>query len=156
MILDRLENAAAYEGLAPRIAAALRYLQGTDFAALADGRYELDGDRLFAIVQRYQTKPSADAAWEAHRRYIDVQYVVEGAERIGYAALRDGLRAAKPYDAEKDVAFFDARGDLFELAVGSFAIFGPQDVHAPGLAAGRPEAPGGVLKVVVKCRKDES
>src|SRR5512136_2246735 len=57
MILDRLGNAAFYRPLGPRIAAALDWLRATDIAALADGRYELEGDRLAAIVQRYRTRP---------------------------------------------------------------------------------------------------
>jgi len=152
MILDRLENAAMYRALGPRIADALDYLRLTDFSKIADGRYELDGDRLVAIVQRYRTKPLAKARWEAHRRYLDVQYVVQGVERMGYAPLHDRMKVAQPYDAEKDLVFFDTPGDLFEVAAGSFAIFGPQDVHAPGLVGGSPPRVRDVLKVVMKCR----
>jgi biofilm protein TabA len=150
MIIDRLDNAAMYAGLGPRIAAALDYLRRTDFTALPDGRYELDGDRLVAIVQRYRTKPPAGARWEAHRRYLDVQYVVQGVERIGYAPLLGSLAVETPYDAQKDIVFYAARGDLIEIPAGSFAIFAPQDVHSPSLTPnGSP--PSDVLKVVMKC-----
>jgi YhcH/YjgK/YiaL family protein len=152
MILDRLENAAMYRGLGARIAVALDYLCGVQAARLSPGRYELDGERLFAIVQRYQTKPLVEAAWEAHRRYLDVQYVAEGVERMGCAPLDPRLAIKQPYDAGRDVVFFDAWGDLFEVAAGSFAVFGPRDVHAPGLVAGPSAEPADVLKVVVKCR----
>ncbi len=151
MILDRLENAALYRPLGPRIAAALDWLRATDIAALAEGRYELEGDRLAAIVQRYRTKPLPKARWEAHHRYLDVQYVAEGTERIGYAPLTEQWKVVEPYDEAKDVAFYDARGDLFEVPAGSFAIFGPQDIHAPGLVGGTPPVVREVLKVVVKC-----
>jgi biofilm protein TabA len=150
MILDRLEHAPLYSGLGPHLAAALKYLAQTDFAPLPDGRYELDGDRLYAIVQRYRTKPVAEARWEAHRRYVDVQHVVAGVERMGWTALRDGWKAAVPYDPAKDVLFFDAQGQFFDVPAGHFVIFAPRDVHAPGL-----QADGDiddVLKVVVKCR----
>jgi biofilm protein TabA len=119
---------------------------------LPEGKHVIDGERIFALVQRYHPKPAGEATWEAHRRYIDVQYIVEGAERIGYAALGDGLKVTTPYDAEKDAAMFDARGDLFEVPAGAFAIFMPQDVHAPGLLSSTSVGIATVKKVVVKCR----
>jgi biofilm protein TabA len=149
MILDSLHNAVMYQALGPRIAGALDYLQGTDFSKTPLGRHELDGDRLVAIVQRYATKPVDEARWEAHRRYLDVQYVVEGAERMGWAALDQRLPVRHAYDAAKDIVFFETRGELFLVRAGQFAIFAPHDIHAPGLAAG--SVPSKVLKVVVKC-----
>lgn len=152
MILDRLENVGLYSGLSAEIAVALDYLRRTDFSEVADGRYEIDGDRVYAIVMRYTPKPVAEAAWEAHRKYLDVQYMVAGNERMGYAPLNGGLPARQAYDGDKDYILYDAQGDLFEVSAGSFAIFGPQDVHAPSLASGLGELAGEVRKVVVKCR----
>lgn len=152
MILDRIDNAMMYRSVGARVSAALNYLRRTDFSRLPEGRHELDGERLFAIVARYRTKPPQEARWEAHRQYLDVQYVVEGVERMGYAPLTPEMSVREPYDPAKDLVFYDARGDLFEVRAGGFAIFGPRDVHAPGLAAGAPPVPGEVLKVVVKCR----
>jgi biofilm protein TabA len=151
MILDRLEHASRYAGLEKSIREALDYLRSVDFSRLPEGRHTIDGDRLFALVQRYRPKPPAEATWEAHRRYADVQYVIEGSERIGYAPLVDGVAVTRPYDAEKDVVFFDVRGDLFALPAGSFAVFMPQDIHAPGLLASDSAAVAEVRKVVVKC-----
>jgi len=155
MILDRLENASMYRALGTAIAAALDYLRQTDFSQVPDGRFELDGDRLVSIVQHYRTKPLAEAIWEAHRQYVDVQYLVQGAERIGYASLRDDVPAKEPYDASKDAVFYDVRGDFFELRAGEFAIFTPRDIHAPGLAVTPSEASAMIHKVVVKCRVPE-
>lgn len=152
MILDRLENVGLYTGLSAEIAMALDYLRRTDFSQVPDGRYELDGDRVYALVMRYKPKPVAEAGWEAHRNYLDVQYVAAGIERIGYAPLIDGLPARQAYDADKDFILYDAKGDLFEVPAGSFAIFGPRDVHAPCLVTASGEAPAEVQKVVVKCR----
>jgi biofilm protein TabA len=152
MILDRIEHAAMYRGLEPILREALDYLSSTDFSQVPEGRHVLDGERLFALVQRYQTKAVSDALWEAHRRYIDVQYVVAGDEQIGYAPLVDGLTVTKPYDTQKDVIFFNVRGDRFELSAGTFAIFTPHDVHAPGLVSGVSQQGAEVRKVVVKCR----
>ncbi len=155
MILDRLEHAHLYRPVAVDIARALDYLRQTDLRGLADGRHDLDGDRLFAIVQRYRPKPAAEARWEAHRKYIDVQYIVDGCERMGYTYLRSELAIETPYDAQKDIIFYRAQGDLLEVPAGSFVIFTPHDLHAPGLTNERPEVTGQVCKVVVKCRVSE-
>lgn len=150
MILDRLDNASSYRGIHPGIDKALEYLAKTDFARVANGKHELDGERLFAMVQRYRTRTLDQIVWEAHRRYIDVQYIVAGAERMGYTALRDGLTIKKPYDEQSEAILFDADGAMFDIWAGGFTVFMPQDVHAPGLAVD--QVPSEVVKVVVKCR----
>ncbi len=152
MILDRLENADEYRPLGANVAAALDYLRRTNFSQMPAGRQEVDGDRVFAVVQRYRPKPLAQIVWEAHRQYIDVQYVAAGMERMGYAPLGDELRVRRPYDAEKDAILFDADGQLFVVSAGQFAVFAPRDVHAPGLATELSDDAAEVCKVVVKCR----
>ena len=152
MIFDRLENATQYRPLGTNLAAALDYLRRTDFSQVPAGRHDVDGDRVFAIVQRYRPKSLAQIVWEAHRQYIDVQYLVAGMERMGYVPLGDGLTVRQPYDAEKDAILFDADGQLFVVSAGQFVIFAPNDVHAPGLATELSEAADEVCKVVVKCR----
>ena len=81
-------------GARPRVSAALAFLRRDDLGAMAAGTYELDGRRLYALVQDYQTKPAGDGKWEAHRRYIDLQYVVYGCEQFGCAPA--GRMAAGP------------------------------------------------------------
>ncbi len=152
MILDRLENAGLYRPLGAVIAAALDYLCRTDFSQMPAGRHDVDGDRLFALVQRYRPKPLAQIAWEAHRQYIDVQYLAAGTERMGYVPLGDGLSVRQRYDPNKDAILFDADGQLFTVSAGNFAIFAPCDVHAPGLATDTIEDSAEVCKVVMKCR----
>jgi YhcH/YjgK/YiaL family protein len=152
MILDRLENAKLYRPLSAHIMLALDYLRRTDFSQLPAGRQEVHGDRVWAIVQRYRPKPLDQIAWEAHRQYIDVQYVAVGTERMGYVPLDEGLTVRQAYDVQKDAILFDAAGDLFTLSAGGFAIFTPYDVHAPGLARDLPESAAEVCKVVMKCR----
>ena len=152
MIVDRLENAGMFRPLGAEIALALDYLCRTDFAHTPNGRYELDGDRVFALVQRYRTKPRAEARWEAHRQYLDVQYVALGIEQIGYAPLDADLAIEQAYDSQKDAILYDVQGDFVTLRAGSFAIFNPCDVHAPGVASEIPGAAAEVCKVVVKCR----
>lgn len=147
MILDHLERADRYAPLAAGIAAALRYLRDTDFTALPDGRIELDGDRLIAIVSRYRTKLPHEAVWESHRRYIDVQFMVRGSERFGYLPREAAPPIKTPYNDAKDVVFYEPGDETLRLRAGHFAIFFPEDVHAPSLADGEPDD---VLKVVMK------
>ena len=84
MIADTLNNSPLYRGLSPRIALAFDYLRGTDLRRAATGTVEIDGRRVYAIVQEYATLDRAQGTWEAHRRYIDLQHVVSrhGADRL--------------------------------------------------------------------------
>jgi YhcH/YjgK/YiaL family protein len=145
MVVDSLGNAKIYRPLGARIAAALDYLQRTDFSGLPAGRQELDGDNMFALVQDYTSKREGEGRWEHHRRYIDLQYVASGIERLGYAPV-PSLKA-EPFDTSKDIAFLTGSGDFVTLPAGHFVLLWPGDAHMPGLAAG---SPGPVRKVVVK------
>jgi YhcH/YjgK/YiaL family protein len=150
MIIDRLENVALYRGLGKRLAQALDVLKMNELPWLDAGRHELDGTKLFAIVQHGSTKPKEQALWEAHRKYIDVQYIVEGAEMMGCTRLAPELPVREAYDEGKDIVFFDStpgEGNFFRADAGTFVIFFPHDVHMPSLAVHAPEA---VRKVVVK------
>jgi len=148
MIIDTLANAGLYGGMNSRLAAAFDYLRKNDFNPLADGRYDLDGDRLFALVQRYDSKPRDRGKWEAHRKYIDVQYIVQGIERMGYANVKR-LKVTQPYDEKGDCELFDGPGDFLTCPAGAFMVFAPADAHMPGLAVTKPEP---VIKVVVKVK----
>lgn len=146
MIVDRLSNRSVDTYVPPRVRQALEYLRATDMTAVPIGRHELDGDRLMAIVQDYVTKPADQCVWEAHRRYVDVQYVVHGVERVGHAPL-ERCRERVPYDGERDVALYHPGTQYVTLTAGMLAILGPDDVHSPGVALGEPLA---VRKVVMK------
>lgn len=146
MIIDRLENTAATTPLAPRLRQGLEWLRHADLRRLPEGRHDIDGDRLFALVQEYTTRSAAECRWEAHRKYTDIQYVVGGVERMGYTNIRL-TSENQPYDVERDVAFFAPGTDFVTVHAGMFAIFAPEDVHAPGGAAGEPEV---VRKIVLK------
>ena len=145
MIVDQLANAHLYAGLSPRIARALEYLRQTDWQTTPVGKYEIDGSNLFALVQQYSTKPRAEGKWEAHRKYIDVQYVAEGTERIGHAHLNRLVPGQ--YDAGRDFLPLSGEGDYLTLASGDFMLLYPEDAHKPGLMVADPAV---VKKVVVK------
>jgi YhcH/YjgK/YiaL family protein len=144
MIIDRIENAGLYRNLGEGIALALASLQ----TPREPGRYELDGDKVFALVQQYQTKPLAEGKWEVHRKHIDVQYVAAGVEKIGWAPL-SWLKVTEPYNETKDVAFYSGDGDFVTVPAGSFVILFPEDAHMPCIAVDKPSP---VTKVVVKVR----
>jgi YhcH/YjgK/YiaL family protein len=150
MIIDHIQHRDFYRQFGPRLARALEYLANTDFSKAPDGKHDIESPHMFALVQRYKPRPVDKIAWEAHRRYIDVQYIAVGTERMGYAPLREHIAVREAYDPERDVAFFDANGDLFTVSAGFFVVFAPWDVHAPGLAPEDSIAAGQVLKVVVK------
>lgn len=149
MILDSLTRAAAYRALGPRLAAGFDYLEGFD-PGTEPGRYFLDGEDLFAVVQTYDTAPATDKRFESHLRYIDIQYLVSGRERILHAPA-DTLVVGTPYNDEKDVAFYadPAASSSCLVLPGQFALFYPADGHKPGCMAGGRET---VVKVVLKVR----
>ena len=146
MILDLLANSTAYEKLHAGFSSAFYFLRKTDLATISAGRYAIDGERIYAIVQEYDTKPLADGFLEAHNRYIDIQYLVAGEECIGYAPLTSQA-VHTPYDTDKDIAFFAGAADPIRLPQGHFAIFFPHDAHMPCRTTG---AATHVRKVVIK------
>ena len=150
MILDQLSASAAYDSLHPLFPKAFAYLRSFDVKT-EDGKVELQGQDLVAIVQRYQTAPSAEKLWEAHQIYGDIQVVYQGLENCGHADQKT-LVVTMPYIAEKDVEKYAAPSSptaLLTLGRGNFAIFHPQDGHQPGVQIG---TPGEILKVVIKFR----
>lgn len=146
MIIDTLDNCQRYACLHPRFKAAFAFLQSPGLDATAIGRLELDGTQLFALTQEYATKPIQEGKLEAHKKYIDIQFIVSGEEFIGYAPLKNQA-PAKPFDAEKDIGFYDGEAWFTLLRQGMFAIFFPQDAHLPGRYADKPSQ---VKKIVLK------
>jgi YhcH/YjgK/YiaL family protein len=149
MITDHLANAHRYTAIGPRFARAFEFLQHTDLGALDDGRYELEGGDLYALVQRYTSKRPAEGRWEAHRRFADLQLVVDGQERMGYGPI-DRFSPGE-YEEAKDVEFLAGDGDFVLLRPAEFVVLWPGEVHMPGMAVGEPAA---VKKIVVKIRVD--
>ncbi|MDH4321724.1 MAG: YhcH/YjgK/YiaL family protein [Desulfobulbaceae bacterium] len=145
MIIDALDNVSLYSSLDPRIGAALDYIVNTDFLTMAIGKHAIDGERLFAIVNEYQTINPTEVELEGHRRYIDVQYLVAGSELIGYAPLT-GQPLLKEYDDKEDYALYRGEATYVRLSAGMFAILYPHDLHMPCIG----EPPTTVRKVVVK------
>ena len=149
MITSTLSQLHWYKIISPRFAKAIDYAINTDFSNLEPGKYHIDGDQVFAIVNEYTTKPAAECDPESHRLYADIQIMIDGAERFGYTPLID-QEASIPYNTEKDVAFYslsDEEINYITLRSGQFIIFFPTDIHRPEVFFHQP-AP--VKKVVLK------
>ncbi|MBL9113526.1 MAG: YhcH/YjgK/YiaL family protein [Verrucomicrobiaceae bacterium] len=148
MILDTLANATRYEQLNSRFSKAFTFLRQLD-GTQAPGRYDLDGDQCFALVQTYETKPLEKALFEAHRKYIDVQYLHSGQETILWAPVATMQDETMPFSAEKDAALWklSAPSTPVHMSAGHFAILWPEDAHAPCIDW---ESTSDVYKVVIK------
>ncbi|MEM9913346.1 MAG: YhcH/YjgK/YiaL family protein [Planctomycetota bacterium] len=148
MIFDQIQNADRYAALRPRFKEAFAALRGFDIST-PDGRIELRGDDLFLNVERYTTEPADHRRFESHRDYLDIQTIFAGRESI-YVEPIERLTVTKPYDADRDVAFYDGpHHTRLDLQPGDFAIFFPENGHKPVCECNGPTE---VLKVVAKIR----
>lgn len=146
MIKDKLANAKTYYGLSARMQQAFEWLQNNDLANMPDGKHVINGEHLFANVQTYFTKD--DAPYEGHRKYADIQYMINGREKVG---VTDYLNCStiEKYDVDKDIEFLkNNSNDYYQmLEEGEFLVFYPQDAHQPAL---NPDEKLNVKKVIVK------
>jgi YhcH/YjgK/YiaL family protein len=151
MIIDQLSNSGIYEGLSAGLASAFDFLRRNAGSPPPEGRYEIDGDRIYALVQRYLTRPADGQKSESHRKYLDVQYVASGREAMGWAQ-KGALEPDGEYDAQKDrILYKDGPAAMLPCPEGTFAVFFPDDLHKPCCALGE-SCP--VVKIVVKVRLD--
>ncbi|HKI90459.1 MAG TPA: YhcH/YjgK/YiaL family protein [Draconibacterium sp.] len=128
---------------------AFTFLKNSDLKNLPLGKQELDGDSLYVSVDEYVTKDKKDTRFESHRKYIDIQYIIEGEEMMGLAPL-DEVKAdvVEPYNTEKDIAFYQYDGGKYIIATPmNFVIFFPTDAHRPSMKVNENEK---IKKIVVK------
>lgn len=145
MILDALDRADRYLALHPGFRRAFEFLARRDLRQLAPGRHPIDGDRLYVSIDRKAGKGRDGARLEAHRRYIDIQFTIGGAEEIGWLPIHACQRPADAFDDARDIGFYDDPPETWLVVPpGRFAIFFPDDAHAP--LAGH----GEILKAIVK------
>ena len=131
MIIDKIENAKRYQAINALINNALDYLLGTDLKNIVPGKYEIDGDNLFVIVQEYKTLDAANEQMESHKKYIDVQYMITGEEFVGHSIF-DNQAVSKEYDEAADFMLFGNAPSFFtKFEAGMFMIFFPTDLHMP-------------------------
>ena len=149
MITDQLRRVKLYENLGEPFRLAFAFLSRDDLYDLQPGRYEIDGDSVYASVSEYETKPADQGKPETHRKTIAVQCVLEGEELIGYAPA-DNLTISAPYDAAKDKQFYTGDMSMVRLSKGDFMVVFPQDGHMAKISPG--DKPVKVKKCNVKIR----
>lgn len=149
MIFSNLSVSSRYAALHPLFPRAFEFIRDTDLGALAPGHYPIMGEDLFAIVEHLPGRTRADAPLESHRRYIDIQLVVEGVDEMGWKALGDCHDPVGDYSAERDIRFFrDAPAVWIATPADHFCIFFPEDAHAPLVSE------GSIRKVIFKIALD--
>ncbi len=131
MIFDTLNNIENYRGLG-NVYKTLEFLKNTDFKAMELGRYELEGDDIFYMVQEYSTDPQKTIS-EAHKKYIDIQFMVKGEELIGVAPI-DCEKTEIEALPQNDVWFYNCKTEAITLIENSFMVLYPNDLHCPGVA----------------------
>jgi len=145
MILDRLDQADRYASLHLDFAPAIAFLRSRPLDRLPLERIDLDGESLYAMVSKPQARKREDARLEAHRKYIDIQYLIAGAEEMGWKSRKTCQKLEAEYDPAKDVELFaDAPDTYLAIRPGMFVIFFPEDAHAPLIGSGE------VHKIVIK------
>lgn len=131
MIADRLENCTLYYAINPGFEKAFAFIRGYMKNELPDGRYDIDGEEVYALVQSYETLDEREVKWEAHKKYIDLQFVVKGKEIIGWKPVSE-LTAETEYDGKNDCILYAAdEGTGIKLQNGWFAVLFPEDGHKP-------------------------
>jgi YhcH/YjgK/YiaL family protein len=134
MIIDSINNLKNYSSVIPHLPAITSFLIEKNISALEEGKYPVEGENVFLIIQKYTTKPEGDKRWESHRKYIDIQYVISGSEYMGHSLITN-LIPADEYNESKDILFYkEINSNFSRLFVyeGFFAVFFPEDGHKPG------------------------
>lgn len=150
--IDKNKFAISYFRLKERWDKAFSFLKNNDLSKLEVRRYDIDGNNLYALVSEYTSKNEETTDFEAHKKYVDIQYVINGKELINIAPLSAITKVKTPYDQNKDIEFISVNKLVYHKASPEkFFIFFPSDAHRPGLKDG-PNAP--VKKLVIKLKVD--
>ena len=149
MILSTLSQASRCSALHPLFPRAFEYMRSTNLLALAPGIHPIVGEQLFAIVERMLGRNREQAQLECHRKYIDIQLVLQGVDEMGWKPLHDCHKPVADYSTEKDIQFFyDAPASWIATPPDTFCIFFPEDAHAPLVSTGN------IHKVIFKIAVD--
>ena len=122
--------------LQEKIAEALEFMKNLNFEEMELGKHVINEDS-FVLIQKYDSKEPDAVRFEAHRDYVDIQYVVEGKESIEVAAVT-AMTVSESYIPERDVEFYEEPevASKYVLTDGSYAILYPADAHKPGVKVG--------------------
>ena len=147
MIIDNIKNCGIYFPLGKRLEQALKFICDTDFSNYNAGKYPINSNYLFFLVNEYRTKQINDCLLESHKKYYDLQFMFKGKEKIGHSLLTN-QKITKTYDSENDYVLYKPEYlSVIKLLEGEFAVFFPDDLHMPGIKYDEPE---NIKKIVVK------
>lgn len=147
MIADTLDHIALYRGLQANLDRGLDFLLRAAREGLPDGRHDIDGPRVYAVASSYRTHDAAANDLEAHRSYIDIQYLLSGSETMYWTPF-ERCTVKKPYADSDDIMFLAGVDEMpITLRQGLFVVLFPQDAHKPGCVYELQEE---VRKLVIK------
>lgn len=145
MILDVLERSKRYLSLNKGFTKAIEFLSRPDLKELPVGKYEIDGERVYAMVSKDIGRKKEDALLETHDKYIDIQLVLAGTDTMGWKPKSLCKKPSGAYDQEEDIQYFADEPDTWiSTKSGAFVIFFPEDAHMPLISSGQ------LHKIVVK------
>lgn len=145
MIKDNLKNAETYYNISENLRTGFEWIKNNNLKNMPEGRYEIS-DKIYANLQSYTTKDNAP--YEAHKDYIDIQYMVTGEELSGVTDYSN-CSVEEKYDKEKDIEFLkiNKEEEFYKIAEGEFFVFFPHDAHKPALKVNENK---NVKKVIIK------
>lgn len=146
--IDKVQFAKQYHLNQATWDRAFAYLKNTDLKTLSNGRHVIDGDNVYAIVTEAPTKDYDKTAFESHRKYIDLQYVITGEENMAKTPVAS-VTVNKPYDETADIAYYTGEGKVYTVPAGTFMLFFPGEAHRPNITPGGNKV---VKKIVIKIK----
>ena len=151
MIFDNIKNCEMYFDVNTKFEKAFEFIKKAISENFDEGKYEIDGDNIYAMVQTYETKLETECRFEGHEKYIDIQFMVDGCETMGVADIVKVVIETE-YNSESDVAFYhNCQTASYCIAeAGDFLVFYPHDIHRPGMACDN--IPENIKKIVVKVK----
>lgn len=150
MIYDTKNHLLQYKGISRNLDIAINYLLQNDISGLTPGKYPINGDSVFLMIQEMKPLPRKLAKWESHRKYVDIQYLIQGKESIGFQKT-DSLKVKKSYSETNDITFYEDNGNGFfvDLQEDSFVVCFPTDAHMPLVGNANTAIKKAVIKVEV-------
>lgn len=148
MIYDNIKNLKKYNSLHKNFYLVEEFINNNDLKLLECQKYPIKNDDVYVIIQEYLTKDENSSLLEAHKKYIDIQYVIQGEEKIGIAMLSSTLEATE-YSQERDIIFLNGKHEYINANSKNFFIFFPQDAHKPSISIDKTSS---VKKAVFKIK----
>jgi YhcH/YjgK/YiaL family protein len=131
MLISSIKNYQNILNFFPQLDIVFDFIIKNISSKTADGKYYIT-EEIYADVQSCLPKPKKEQVLEKHKKYIDLQYIISGKEKIGWKFFDKSFKVLKKYSSKKDIAFYSNSPDTFiNLKKGEFAIFFPEDTHAP-------------------------